>query len=86
MQCPQEARRAHGGQNHITLEVQQHLDPPQEADGEGETSHAREHNLYKPPGEDRNEEGHDRNNKGNGPILYQQETEERSWEQRFRDI
>ena len=27
-----------------------------------------------------------RNNRGNGPILYQQETGERSWEQRFRDI
>ena len=26
------------------------------------------------------------NNKGDGPILYQQETEEWSWEQRFRDI
>ena len=26
------------------------------------------------------------NKKGDGPILYQQETEERSWEQRFRDI
>ena len=64
----------------------QHLNPHREADKEGETSHTREHDPYQPPGEDRNEERHGRNNKGDRPILYQQETEERSWEQRFRDI
>ena len=71
VQRPQEARQARGGQNPITLEEQQHLDPPREADREGETSHAREHNPHKPPGEDRNEERHGRNNKGDGPTLYQ---------------
>ena len=39
-----------------------------------------------PPGEDLNEERHGMNNKSDGPILYQQEIEEQSWEQRFRDI
>ena len=29
---------------------------------------------------------HGRDNRGDGPILYQQETGERSWEQRFKDI
>ena len=43
MQRPQEARQAREGQNPITQEEQQNLDPPQEADGEGETSQAREH-------------------------------------------
>ena len=80
IQRPQEARQAREGRNTITQEEQQHLDPPREADGEGETSQAREHNPYKPPGEDHNEERHGRNNKGDGPILYQQETGERSWE------
>ena len=42
--------------------------------------------LTNPPGEDRKWERYGRNNKGDRPILYQQETEERSWEQRFRDI
>ena len=42
--------------------------------------------LTNPPGEDRNEKRQGRNNKGDGPILYQQETEERSWEQRFKEI
>ena len=70
VQRPQEARQAGGGQNPITPEEQQHLDPPREADGEGETSHVREHDPYKPLGEDHNEERHDMNNKGDGPILY----------------
>ena len=86
MQCPQEARQAREGQNAVTQEEQQHLDPPREADGEGETSQAREHDPYKLPGENRNEERHGRNNKGDGPTPYQQETGEQSWEQRFRDI
>ena len=85
IQRPQETRHARKGQNPVTRE-KQHLDPHQEADREGETSHARKHDPYQPPGEDRNEERHGRNNKGDRPILYQQETEERSWEQRFRDI
>ena len=59
-------------------EEQQHHDSPQDADGEGETSQAKEHDPYKPPGEDRNEGIPGRNNKGNGPILYQQEIGERS--------
>ena len=62
---PQETRQARKSQNPNTRE-EQHLDPRREADGEGETSHTREHDPYQPPGEDRNEE--------------------RSWEQRFRDI
>ena len=86
MQCPQEARQAQEGQNPITQEEQQHLDPPREADGEGETSQAREHDPYKPPDENRKEERHGRDNRSDGPIPYQHETGERSWEQRFRDI
>ena len=86
IQCPQEARQAREGQNTITQEEQQHLDPPREADGEGESSQARKHDPYKPPGENRNEERHGRDNRGDGPILYQQDTGERSWEQRFKDI
>ena len=34
----------------------------------------------------RNEERHGRDNRGDGPILYQQEIGEWSWEKRFRDI
>ena len=86
MQRSQEARQAREGQNPIIQEGQQHLDPPREADGEGETSQARGHDPYKPPGENRNEERPGRDNRGDGPIPYQQETGERSWEQRFRDI
>ena len=86
MQRPQEARQSREGQNPIIQEEQQHLDPPREADGEGETSQAREHDPYKPPGVNRNKERHGRDNKGDGPIPYQQEIRERSWEQRFRDI
>ena len=86
IQRPQEAQQAREGQNTITQEEQQHLDPHREADGEGETSQVKEHDPYKPPGEDRNEERHGRSNRGDGPILYQQETGERSWEQRFKDI
>ena len=67
-------------------EEQQHLDLPREADGEGETSQAREHDPYKPPGENHNEERHGRDNISDGPIPYQLETREQSWEQRFRDI
>ena len=69
---PQETRQARKGQNPVTRE-EQHLDPHREADREEETSHAREHNPYQPPGEDRNEKRQGRNNKGDGPILYQQE-------------
>ena len=45
-----------------------------------------EHDPYKPLKEDRNEGIPGRNNIGNGPILYQQEISERSWEQCFSDI
>ena len=62
---PQETQQARKDQNPVTRE-EQHLNPRQEADREGETSHTREHDPYQPPGEDHNEE--------------------RSWEQRFRDI
>ena len=86
IQRPQEVRQAREGQNTNTQEEPQHLDPPREADGEGETSQAREHDPYKPPGENRNEERHGKNKRSEGPILYMQETRERSWEQRFRDI
>ena len=44
------------------------------------------HDPYKLPKEDRNEGIPGRNNRGNGPILYQQDIGEQSWEQRFRDI
>ena len=60
-------------------EEQQHHDAPQDADGEGETSQAKEHGPYKPPKEDRNEGMPGRNNRGIGPILYQQKIGERSW-------
>ena len=43
-------------------EEQQHHDVPQDADGEGETSQAKEHDPYKPPREDRNERIPGRNN------------------------
>ena len=66
IQRPQEEQQAREGQNTITR-GEHHLDPPREADREGETSHAREHDPYKPPGEDRNEERHGRNTKGDGP-------------------
>ena len=66
---PQETRQARKDQNLVTRE-EQHLDPRLEADREGETSHTREHDPYQPPGEDRNEMRHGRNNKGNGPLLY----------------
>ena len=69
IQRPQEIRLAREGRNTVTRE-EQHLDPHREADGEGETSHAKEHDPYKPPGEDRNEERHGKNNKGDGPILH----------------
>ena len=85
IQCPQETRQTRKDQNLVTRE-EQHLDPRREANREGETSDTREHDPNQLPGEDRNEERHVRNNKGDGPLLYQQETEERSWEQRFRDI
>ena len=67
-------------------EEQQHHDVPRDVDEEEETNQAKEPDPYKPPGEDRNEGIPGRNNRGNGPILYQQEIRERSWEQRFRDI
>ena len=77
-------RQAREGQNTITQEKQQHIDPSREVDGE--TSQAREHDPYKPPGENRSEGRHGRDNRGDGPLLYQQEIGERSWDQRFKDI
>ena len=68
MQRPQETRQAREGPNPLTQEEQQHLDPPRGADGEGETSKTRERDPYKPPGENRNEERHGRDNKSNEPI------------------
>ena len=67
-------------------EERQHHDALRDADEEGETSQAKEYDPYKPLGEDRNEGIPSRNNRGNGPILYQPEIGERSWELRFRDI
>ena len=61
-------------------EERQHHDAPRDADGEGETSQAKEHDPYKHLREDRNEGILGRNNRGNGPILYQLEIGERSWE------
>ena len=58
-------------------EEQRHHDVPLDIDGEGETSQAKEHDPYKPFGEDSNKGMPGRNNIGNGPILYQQETRER---------
>ena len=59
-------------------EERQHHDTPWDADGEGETSRAKEPDPYKPPGEDCNEGIPDRNNRGNGPSLYQSEIGEQS--------
>ena len=78
MQRPQEAQQAREGQNPIIQEEQQHLDPPREANGEGETRQAREHDPYKLLGENRNEERLGRDNKGDVPIHYQQEIGKRS--------
>ena len=72
MQCPQEDERHH--------------DAPRDTDGEGETSQARDHDPYKPPGEDCNEGVPGRNNRGDEPFPYQLEIGERSWEQHFLDI
>ena len=58
-------------------EEQQHLDAPRDTNGEGQTSRAKEHDPYKPPGEDRNEGVPRGNDKGNGPNLYQQKIRER---------
>ena len=80
MQRPQEARQAREDQNPITPKEQQHLNPLREANGEGETSQAREHDPYKPLGENHNVERHGRDNRSDGPIPPQQETGERSWE------
>ena len=52
-------------------EEQQHHDTPRDANGERETSRAKEHDPYKPLGEDRNKGVPGGNNRGNGPILYQ---------------
>ena len=46
-------------------EERQHHDAPQDAKGEGETSQAKEHDRYKPPGEDHGEGIPCRNNRGN---------------------
>ena len=51
-------------------EEQQHRDAPQDVDGKGETSQAKEHDPYKPPREDHNEGVPERNNRGNVSILY----------------
>ena len=64
----------------------QHHDAPRDADREGETSQAKEHNPYKPLGEDHNEGIPSKNNRGNGPILYQPKIGEWSWEQCLWDI
>ena len=61
-------------------EERQHHDAPLDVDGERETSQAKEHDPYKPLREDHNEGIPGRNNRGNGPILYQLEIRERSWE------
>ena len=61
-------------------EERQHHDTPRDANREGETSRAKEPDPYKPPGEDRNKGIPDRNNRGNGPSLYQPEIGEQSWE------
>ena len=45
-----------------------------------------EHDPYRPPGEDFNEERQGGNNRGYGLILYQQEIGERSRKQCFKDI
>ena len=68
IQHSQEARQAREGPNPITQEEQQHLDPPREVDGEGEASQGREHDPYKPPEENRNEERHGRDNRSDRPI------------------
>ena len=49
----------------------QHHDTPRDSDGEGETSRAKDPDPYKPLGEGHNEGIPGRNNRGNGPTLYQ---------------
>ena len=77
IQRPQETRQAREGRNTI-IRGEEHLNPPREADGEGVTSQAKEHDPCIPPGENRNEERLGRDNKSDG--LIQQEIGERSWE------
>ena len=86
IQRPQGTRQAREGRNTIPQEEQQHLNPPREANGEGETSRARERDPYIPPEEDRNEGALSEKSKDNGPAPYRQGVGEQSWEQRFRDI
>ena len=71
MQHPQKERQALEGQNPFTQEEQQHPGPPREADGEGETSQAREHDPYKPPEENRNKKRHSVDDRSDGPVPYQ---------------
>ena len=65
-------------QMQLPQEERQHHDAPWDANGEGETSRAKEPEPYKPPGEDRNEGIPGRNNRGNEPTLYHPEIGERS--------
>ena len=86
-QHPKEVRQTREGHNTIPQEEQQHLDPPRETDGAGETSRAREHGPYIPPGgEDRNKGIPDGNDRDNEPTPYWQGMGKQSGEQRFRDI
>ena len=81
MQHPQEVRQAREGHNTIPQEEQQHLDPPRETNGAGETNRARERGPYIPPGgEDCNEGMLD------GSDTYRQGMGAQSWEQKFKDI
>ena len=86
LQHPQEARQARVGHNTVLQEELPHLDPPREADREGETSRARGHDPYLPLREGHNEEIHKGNDRNNESVPHQQGMEERSWEQRFRGI
>ena len=51
-------------------EEQQHHDASRDANREGETRQAKEHDPYKLPEENRTEGIPGRNNRGNGPIHY----------------
>ena len=96
MQRPREAQRTQEGHKFTPHEGQPHLGIPRGAETEAESIRARGHRPHLTPGEEGNEEtlrGHVRNEELHHPPPPpppppppQQGTEERSWEQRFKDI
>ena len=72
------------GYDTLLQEERRHPYTPREAEGEEETSRAREHDPYISLEEDHNRGRPDRNNRGNESTPYQQGAEELSWDQRFQ--